>query len=308
MSEFDRGLKADGFIRQLAGEAKKGQEPKTVSWWADVLSDPELFVAVRDDYLNVYWRGHSLFRVEQGASAPRATTHPKFLLDPEVGEQVPLEEGEFKVGWLADHGFISNYEGRETLEKMKKAADLFSQPEKTGCHEIILSNPQVIDCEIALPGYGGPNKGAPRVDLLTLEPDGDDVRLVFWEAKHFSNDDLRAQEEEDVQVCKQIAHYRQCLSEQRNDVEKSYKLVVKNLVAFEEMGWKRGLSPLIREVADDRRKLTLGAEPKVGLVIFGFDKAQRDDPNWRDHHLARLKRKVAPAVAAGDAKNIQLRL
>jgi hypothetical protein len=301
MSEFDRGLKNAKFIQQLADEGTKD------SWWRDVLDDRELFVAVRDDYLNVYWRGHSLFRVEHGTSAPRATTHPKFLLDPELGEQVPLEEGKFKVGWLADHGFVSKYEGRETLEKMKKAADLFSQPEKTGCHEIILANPQAIDCEIALPGNGGPGKGAPRADLLTLELDGDEVRLVFWEAKHFGNGDLRAQDEEDVRVCKQIAEYRDYLSEHRLAIEKSYKLVAKNLIAFDEMGWKRVLSPLIREVADEKRKLTLGAEPKVGLIIFGFDKAQRDDPNWRDHHLARLEKKVTRVVAAGDARNIHLK-
>ncbi len=265
-------------------------------------------MAVRDDYLNVYWRGHSLFLVEQGASEPRATTHPKFLLDPDLAEQVSLEGEKFEVSWLAGHGFITHYEGRGTLKKMKKAADLFSGLEKTGGHEIVLANAQVIDCEIALPGNGGPNKGAPRVDLLSLEPDGDDVRLVFWEAKHFTNGDLRAQDEEDVQVCKQIARYRDYLSEHHLAIEQSYKLVVKNLIAFDKMGWKRRLSPLIREVADGRRNLTLGAEPKVGLVIFGFDKAQRDDRNWKERDLARLKKKVKPVVAAGDAKNIQLKL
>jgi len=48
MSKFNRGLKSDKFIDQLKEEAKN------VSWWADVLNDPKLFVAVRDDYLNVY--------------------------------------------------------------------------------------------------------------------------------------------------------------------------------------------------------------------------------------------------------------
>ncbi len=302
MSEFNHGLSPE-FIRRLAEEAKK------VSWWADVLNDPDLFVAVREEYLNVYWRGHSLFRVELAASGLRVTTHVKFLVDPKLAHQVSLAEGKFVVSELADRGFISQYEGEGTLAKMKTAADLFSEPEKTGCHEIILTNPQVIDCEIAFPGSGGPDKGAPRVDLLSLEPDGG---LVFWEAKHFTNGDLRAPDQEDVPVCKQINCYRQYLSQpkRRDAIEKSYKRVVENLLAIDKMRREpRRLSRLITEVPDRRQQPTLGAEPKVGLVIFGFDKAQRDDPNWKKHHLERLEKdgKVARVVAAGDAKHIRLK-
>jgi hypothetical protein len=303
MSEFKHGLN-DKFINQLTEEANK------TSWWADVLDDRQLFVAVRDRYLNVYWRGHSLFEVEEGEQGLKATTHPKYLMDPELADRVLLEGGKFNVSWLVDHGFITEYRSGETLKKMKKASDLFSEPEKRGCHEIILANPHVIDCEIAFPGNGGPDKGAPRVDLLSLELEGKTARLVFWEAKHFSNDDLRAKKEEDVVVCKQIGLYRQYLSQHRKAIEESYTLVAKNLVDIDAMRRQPRLPPQspIRAVADGKRKLTLGEEPKVGLVIFGFDKAQRDDRNWKDHHLKRLKKHVDPVRAAGDAKHILLKL
>jgi hypothetical protein len=98
------------------------------------------------------------------------------------------------------------------------------------------------------------------------------------------------------------------LSEYRDDVERSYKRVAENLVAFGKMGWKRRLSPLIPEVAEGRRPLTLGAEPRVGLVIFGFDKPQQDDPSWKGRHLARLKENIKPVVDRGEAKGVSLKL
>ena len=110
-------------------------------------------------------------------------------------------------------------------------------------------------------------------------------------------------------VCEQIATYRQYLSEHRDAVEESYKHVVENLAAINGMRREpRRLPEQITEVAEGRRELMLGAEPKVGLVIFGFDKPQCDDPNWK-HHLGRLKDKdkVTPVIALGHAKDIRLK-
>jgi hypothetical protein len=48
-SKFDRAIDP-AFIAKLAVEAKKE------GWWADVLADPKLLIALRGNYLNVYWR------------------------------------------------------------------------------------------------------------------------------------------------------------------------------------------------------------------------------------------------------------
>lgn len=305
MSEFKHGL-SDKFIDHLTKEANK------VSWWADVLNDTNLFIAVRNQYLNVYWRGQSLFRIELGPSGLRAKMHPKFLIDPGLHDEVTLVNRTFKVEELVGRGIIREYEGPETLKKMKKAAGLFSGPEDTGCHDIILANSQVIDREIgfsgpiSLPG-GGTGKTRHLIDLLTLE-DGNAVRLVFWEAKHFSNGELRALGSV-VPVCEQIKRYRQCLFEHRHEIEAGYKRVAENLVAFEKMGWKRRLSPLIKRIAEGQPP-TLGEDDKdveVGLVIFGFKKVERDEDNWQDH-LKRLKSEVKHVLAVGDAKDVRLKL
>jgi len=301
MSEFKRGL-CNRFVKLLSEEVAD-----KLSWWANVLDDDELFVGVRDDSLNVYWRGASLFQVEHGGSGLSVTTHPKYLLDPDLSDQVSLAQGMFDISWLAQHGFVSRYEGPKSLETLKKAADVFSKSEKTGCHEVVLNNSHIIDYEIAFPPNNGSEKWAIRVDLLSLEPNG---QLVFWEAKHFKNDDLRAEDDKRPKVCDQIQAYKDYLSvpQHRSSIEKSYSRVANNLVAIKKMGWKRQLSPLINATVEENLPLSVGPVPKVGLVIFGFDRAQREDLEWKDGHLAKLKKEINLVVAAGEASNIKLKL
>jgi hypothetical protein len=303
-AKFDHALNPN-FIALLAIEADKP------GWWADVLADPELIVALRGSYLNVYWRGQSLFYVEARSLGLKVTTHEKYLLDPGLASQVSLVDGTFDVAKLLDKGFIRRYDDRTTLAKMKSAASVFSGLEKTGCHEIAVRNPTVIDCEIAFPGAvltgeDGDKKSAPRVDLacLCLEPDGNDARLVFWEAKHYGNGELRA-DDGLPPVCRQVETYHNYLSANREAILASYTNVAKNLVAIGAMGKGRPLAPLISEIGTGKRQLTLGKEPKVGLIIFGFDIGQRDHPGWKKH-LQVLKENISEVRAVGDAKQIRV--
>lgn len=152
----------------------------------------------------------------------------------------------------------------------------------------------------------GPFSGAPQ-GMTVRGCQGRQLPVRHTRSKHFNNVDLRAFGE-DVPVYEQIARYEQYLSKHSRVIEESYTQVVKNLVAIEKMRREpRRLPPQVTDVAEGRRKLMLSAQPKVGLVIFGFDKAQRDDPNWK-HHLGRLKDKVAPVIAVGDPKGVRLKL
>ncbi len=89
-SAFKRGLDQD-FMGKLEMLAKRP------GWFADVLADPGLVLGIRDNYINVYWLGCSLFKIErEGETGPVKTgTHPKYLLDPGLSKQVPfrLESG-----------------------------------------------------------------------------------------------------------------------------------------------------------------------------------------------------------------------
>jgi hypothetical protein len=304
------------FIKQLEAEAAKG------GWWADVLADPELFIALRGSYLDVYWLGQRLFHVRASASGLKVTTHEKYLLDPALAGQVSLTDGVFDIAGLIERAFVREYQGSgmprkmQTISKMKATAGAFSGSEKAGCHEIAVRNPEVIDVEIAFPGIvslddGGDDKTAPRVDLAAVEPDGNDARLVFWEAKHYGNGELRVRlaDVKSAPVCRQIRVYKKYLTDNQKAVEDSYTNVARNLVAIRAMGRERPLWPLIEEVGTGKRRLTLGVEPKVGLIIFGFDSGQRDQPGWKKH-LQRLKDDSAISYVrpVGDAKNLRFRV
>lgn len=302
---FERAI--DGtFIECLARESERG------GWWADVLKDPNLTIAPRGKTLNVYWLGQAIFNVSCPGGDLRVSTHEKYLIDPELAGQVPLVDGQFETTAMLQRALVRTYEGPTTLAKIKKAASSYAGDEKKGCHLIAMRNANVIDVEIAFPGKlvleDGTEKSAPRVDLASVVEDAGDVRLVFWEAKTYGNGELRAAKDMPAPVVEQIAFYKSALASHRPDIETSYRKVAKNLVAFQRMGWVRHLSPLIEEVGRGDRALVLGSEPKVGLLVFGFDRGQRDDRGWKDH-LAKLTGKEKAGIevkAAGDPKNISL--
>lgn len=293
-------------LAALAGSAADGNG----NWWSDVLADEKLLIGVRGGYLNVYWRGQSVFRVAPSAAGLSVSTHEKYLLDPKLDAQVSLIDGSFDLRHLLERGFISRYEGPETLKKLKASSGVYAGTEKKGCHEIAVRNSNVVDVEIAFPGVTalddeGLERIAPRIDFASIEADGDGARLAFWEAKDFSNPELRAKETGTPKVIGQIAVYKEYLRENAAAVADSYRRMAANLLALKAMGWARPLSPLIEEVASGKRRLSVGTKPKVGLVIFGFDMAQRDHGGWKGH-FNRLEGPIPHIVLAGDPKKIKL--
>ena len=167
MSNFKRSI-SEKFIGHLEKEVAKG------GWWTDVLADPKLIVALRGTYLNVYWCGMSLFKVNEELSGLTVTTHEKYLIDPKLAGQVPLIDGLFDIESLIKRAFVPAYE-KTSLKKMKDAAGYFSKTEKTGCHKIAVRNPNIIDVEITFPGKvslgdGSDDKQGPRVDIASVEP------------------------------------------------------------------------------------------------------------------------------------------
>nr|WP_294521089.1 hypothetical protein [uncultured Rhodopila sp.] len=312
MAKFDRAID-DDFVAKLKFEADRG------GWWADVLADHKLFVALRGKYLNVYWRGQSLFYVEQNGSSLNVTTHEKFLIEPGLKSQVRLTDGTFDVVNLREKGIIYRYEGPATLDKLKRASQRFAGLEKTGCHEIALGRSAVIDCEIAFSGTAAAetdgcdanyDEDAGRIDLACLQQDGDKARLVFWEAKHYSNNQLRADLRSDDElppVCHQIKKYEQYISADPEAIVESYAKVARNLVQLRDMSPVNNLPAqkwkIIEEVG--RRSRSLVLEPRVGLVIFGYDDSHKKSKRWASH-LARLRANISQVKTWGDAGAVNL--
>lgn len=267
MAQFRRGIRKPGMMEALAQLATRS------GWWRDVLRDKSLVIGVRDDYLNVYWRGQSIFKVEMKHGHIVTTTHPKYLLDPDLSGQVTLdtETGTFALDGL--NALTCTYVPDGTLPKLKRAAGLFAGDEKAGVQAIVNANPNVVDVEIAFPAEAG-SRSVPRIDIATFEDAGTSVKLMFWEAKMLGNPELRSSGEKTI--VRQIETYRTRLGQQAAPVIESYALIARNLVDLAHMSeGARAVAPVVRKVAEGAA-LTLSSPPDVRVIVYGFDKDQRD--------------------------------
>jgi hypothetical protein len=85
VSEFNKGL-SDNFMAALAELAQKP------GWWQDVLADASLIIGIRNESLDVYWHGQSLFNAGFEGGRVNVNTHVKYLLDPDRSDRVALNE------------------------------------------------------------------------------------------------------------------------------------------------------------------------------------------------------------------------
>jgi hypothetical protein len=278
--QFKRRLDKN-FIQQLERLAT------SPGWFADVLADRDLILGVRDNYLNVYWHGQSLFKIEPGRSDPKVSTHPKYLVNPKLSKAVKLKGRDFDVA--GHEALIAHYDGPETLKMMKKAADLYCGDEKKGVHNLIRAN-TVIDTEVAFNNTNREDEEErllPRMDMACLEEGKDGIRLCFWEAKLYRNGEIRAEKDTRPPVLTQVRQYRELVEKHRHEMIQSYRDVAKNLVAI--AGWAgRKPGDLIEKLADGTMSLAIGDPPAVGLVIYDFGGAEKNSARFKKE-MAKLK-------------------
>ncbi|MFZ2493005.1 MAG: hypothetical protein WA208_16095, partial [Thermoanaerobaculia bacterium] len=227
MTNFRRGIRNAAFIDALA--QLSGHD----GWWREVLREPSLIIGVRDEYLNVYWQGQSLFKVSLVHGKVAATTHPKYLLNPDLAGQVSLDVETGGFAALKDDAIATTWEPGVTLGRMKRAAALYAGGEKKGVQATATTHPDTLDVEIAFPASEVTDQSVPRLDLALLEDTGAESRLVFWEAKCFANPELRSTGEKNV--VRQIETYRMIVGAHRSDILDSYGIVAHNLAAFAAM-------------------------------------------------------------------------
>ena len=296
--QFRRGLD-DNFMNQLQCLARQP------GWLAEVLADPDLILGIRNNYMNVYWRGQSLFRIwRQGETGPlKFSTHPKYLFNPDLSKQVVFDGAAFGTEKLEP--FIDKYEPKTTLQKMKRAARRHCGDEKKGVHAIAVGNEDIVDTEVAFNDRED-EPHVPRIDLACFEEEKGRVRLCFWEAKLYSNREIRAEGEKEAPVVEQVRGYRDLVDKHREEVIESYRKIARNLV--EIAGWvfpHRKVGKLVEAVAV-RGRLDIDKPATVGLIVFGFDNDQKGGKVWR-MHMEKLKVAVAPVQYAGDPKDIRPR-
>lgn len=214
MDRFDRGLD-EAFVQELNKQYDQDDG------WRGFVDDSDLYLAIRGGYINIYYRGCSLLKWEAGH--PGWKIHYKYLVRPNVKDPyVKVEGGRPTFLENERRYFIQDVRDRKAL---KKAVVPFADDEKTGVHDIIHANNNILDVEMTL--------GEDRVDLVALQDRGHRIDLVFFEAKHFANSELRAKGQ--PRVVNQVRRYASMLRANRQAIAKSYRKVCENLVNLREM-------------------------------------------------------------------------
>lgn len=294
MRQFKRGLSPD-FVQRLNEEYCSG------GWWKAIADDQQLFIAIRDEYLNVYWKGNSLLRLWMEGGSLRGEAHYKYLLRPDIkNPYIPIDGGCPKLGNPADF-FLGDF---SDVASLKRAADAYAGEEKIGVHKIVMSNLNIIDVEVAF-GTDNEESGArvaQRIDFAALRERRGKWELAFYEAKAFANPELRAKNKE-APVLKQIERYKKFLRTAYSDVADSYRTVCGNLYALN--GVNRRFSSMhdgLKCIADGKFDLRISDE--IRLVVFGFDGDQGNGAVW-DEHRQKLREVLGDnLLLKGDAKGL----
>ena len=284
-STFKRGLSKE-FVNRLNEMYRAG------GWWHTMVEDKQLPIAIRDNYINVYYQGCSVLKLNwsQGKKEIAREIHYKYLLKPSISGSEYIGFGEFGPKLPADLKSIF-LEDLDNIGELKRAVTPYAGPEKKGVHDVVVGgkNPNVVDLEIAI----GEGKSVPRIDLAALARDTDRsgaVKLVFYEAKHFQNPELRSRTDT-IPVVDQMDRYSKLINRNRDALLESYLEVCRNLIELEGVGQQNSeRHALLRDVATGSVELLIDDQPR--LIVFGFDRDQRDGDIW-GQHKARLMDKLS---------------
>ena len=272
MSTFSRGLD-DAFIDALNEEYDK------FGWWCRLVDDPDVFIAIRDNYVNAYYRGCSLAKLSWQAQdkAIVGAVHYKYLLHPSApNEYVEVVDGKAKLPGDMSTWFLRDL---SDVGSLKKAVLPYSGAEKTGVHDILKANANIVDVEVAF-GKDEHEAGAPRLDFAALRKHERRTKLTFFEAKHFDNKALRAQHGK-PDVIQQMDTYSRKLQENCDAVRCGYQRVCHDLLSLSGVARQyKQHHNMLRYVVDG---LPLEVDIEPVLVVFGFDADQKDGRVWRPH-------------------------
>jgi hypothetical protein len=272
---FDRGISKE-FVDAL----------KVWQHWEEIIGDEDLYVAIRKEYINIYYQGCSLLRMSLKGGRLLSETHYKYLIHPNVkkpyvswnGERPALEGRENEI-------FMQQFK----LNLLKKSSCWYAEDEKIGVHSILKSNKNVVDVEIALspnseaePDCEGQTpegrRVADRIDFAAIQRRNDRPPcVVFFEAKWFDNGELKAHKGE-PRVFGQIRKYDKFIEGNGAALKTSYGKVCTDLVKLIP---PNRYDPVVKEIADNPEQLTV--DPHVRLVVFGYDADQNNGKVWNKH-------------------------
>lgn len=250
MSEFQRGISNQKFIAELNSN----------KYWQQMVKDEDLFIAIRNEYLNVYYYGQSICKVKFANNKIKWSSHKKYL-------------------GVEERGYANTGDYLDNIDELKQNAKKHGGKEKEQVKENILEDKQrcIIDVEVTFAKEE--NFGRRSIDFVAIEKDRlDRIKLVFYEAKHFCNSGIRSRGI--PKVFDQIDKYEKVLKDTKHQREMltSYISVYENIKALN----LNNKLDLVNLIGTDISKLEIDTDPR--LIIFAIDKAKEDDI-----HIQKLK-------------------
>ncbi len=278
MSKFNRHL-TPGFVEALNREYEK-----TDSWWRRFVDDKDLFVAIRNNYLDVYYCGvRILGNLQWRKKTLRSEIHYKYLRDP-------------------DSDYVYVIDGRPEISTLKNAIERHQdgkKQEKAGVHDIILRNSNsALDVEVAIP------EEKSRIDFTAIQETDIGLTIVFYEAKITDSDELRTNSG-DPKVLRQMRRYEHLLETHEKYITNSYREVCKNLYDLNGLAERHPKRhAILKEVAN--RPKTLSIDPQPRLVVFGKLGENRQPKSWIPHRERLEKELESRVLFRDDPKQIIL--
>jgi len=270
---FDREI-PDGMIDAL-NEIYKDEN----SWWRKLADHDDTLIAIRDKYLNVYYNGCNVAKVEFKNKQLKASIHYKYLLKNKIkSPYIEQKDSGFEIASHADLFITSLFD----FDDIKSATKAYGGTEKIGVHKIIRSNKNIVDTEIALSeaksdiNDDSGNKNS-RIDFCAIQEEDGKLLLRFFEAKHYSNNELRAKEGSEIKVISQLNRYQNILEHQNVEILSAYKKLIHKAAGIQG---NNILGNVLEKYTDIN---TLKIDPEPRLVIFGFDQDQKNGVLFKKH-------------------------
>lgn len=249
--------------------------------------DDGLRLAIRNNYLNFYYRGQSVAKVSYGRRDDiSAKVHVRYI-DPNRKDQ------------SYETIQSNNYSGKkELLTWIKNTVDHCGK-EKIFVDKLVHKNPNVIDLEMALPfdprvkliacnedSKNKDKKVALRMDLVALEQISSVWTIVFWEAKMVKNPEARCSGQDLPKVDCQLKNYAAWVELNKANLIKQYRKNCELLVKFHEraLTLRHGIEPLGEGIIAVANGATLDLDPRPRLIIDNQIPSKSFEP-----HRAKLR-------------------
>lgn len=256
MSEFKRGIKNPNFITELNNN----------SYFQKMVRDEDLFIAIRNEYINVYYYGQSICKIElkKRENKIKWTTHKKYL-------------------GINESGYSSTGDFLNRIGELKQNARTHGGREKEQVKKHILEDKEICILDVEVTFGREQDSGKRSIDFVTVEKTKDGkIKLVFYEAKHFNNSEIRSTTI--PKVIGQLEKYEKVLNDpiHHDEILNSYRHILKNIKAL-NLNNSLKLDKLIGV-----NKLDLEIDTKPRLIIFEIDQDKKDDV-----HLKKLSDKFS---------------